>query len=106
MKQVKVNEAFLYDLHLLAFSAEKLCKQLRDLRAVVRSEDERWAKATHVLNKEAAKRQERQPFIDDIKRLLQDFSVALYTLDNKNDEPWTIDLQELINRWKETPANY
>lgn len=106
MKQIKVNEAFLYDLHQLAFTADELHKQLRQLRTVVRTADERWAKATHVLNKEAAKRQERQPFIDDIKRLLRDFSVALYTLDEKNDEPWTIDLQELINRWEETPANY
>lgn len=102
VKKIHVDEPFLYDLHQLAFNADKLYKQLRNLRTVVQTADERWAKATHILNKEAAKRQERKPFIEDIERTLRDFNVALYTLDEKNDAPWSIDLYELVNRWKET----
>lgn len=101
MEQIEIDDAFLYDLDCLATSGRKLHTQLRDLRAVVRSADKRWAKSTDVLNKEAAKRQERKPYIEGINKALRDFNVALYSLDDKNDAPWDINLQEHIERWGE-----
>lgn len=97
MKQIEVNDAFLYDLHQLAVSAEKLHNNLRDLRVIVRSADERWAKS-NVGNKEAAKRQERKPYIDDIKRILRDLNTCLYSIDD-TVETWDIDIYEHVHQW-------
>lgn len=100
IKKIEVTDPFLYDLHQLAFNANKLCALLRDLRVVVETADMRWKKS-NVGNKEAAKRQERKPYIEGINKALRDFNVALYSLDDKNDAPWDINLQEHIERWGE-----
>lgn len=97
MEMIEIDDAFLYDLDCLATSGRKLHAQLRDLRVVVRSADKRWAKATDVLNKEAAKRQERNKFIKEAEDTFREFKTALYSVtDGRRME---IDFSKHVEKW-------